>query len=85
MLRLLLIAGSINGTNRYISPLKLVNWVDHRVIGFSDTDIDGERFTLAEYNIPQMKQPITIPTEIIVSAPGTTFDTDIILNLIQQQ
>jgi hypothetical protein len=22
-----------------------------------------------------MKQPITIPTEIIVSAPGTTFDT----------
>ena len=69
------IAGSINGTNRYISPLKMVNWAEHRVIGFSDTDIDGERFTLAEYNIPQMKQPITIPTEIIVSAPGTTFDT----------
>ena len=69
------IAGSINGTNNYISPLKLVNWADHRVIGFSDTDIDGERFTLAEYDIAQMKQPITIPTEIIVSAPGTTFDT----------
>ena len=69
------IAGSINGTNRYISPLKMVNWAEHRVIGFSDTSIDGERFTLAEYNIPQMKQPITIPTEIIVSAPGTTFDT----------
>ena len=69
------IAGSINGTNKYISPLKMVNWAEHRVTGFSDTDIDGERFTLAEYNIPQMKQPITIPTEIIVSAPGTTFDT----------
>ena len=69
------IAGSINGTNRYISPLKLVNWAEHRVTGFSDTDIDGERFTLAEYDIAQMKQPITIPTEIIVSAPGTTFDT----------
>ena len=69
------IAGSINGTNKYISPLKLVNWADHRVTGFSDTDIDGERFTLAEYDIAQMKQPITIPTEIIVSAPGTTFDT----------
>jgi hypothetical protein len=69
------IAGSINGTNRYISPLKMVNWAEHRVIGFSDTSIDGERFTLAEYNIPQMKQPITIPTEIIVTAPGTTFDT----------
>jgi hypothetical protein len=69
------IAGSINGTNRYISPLKFENWRDHRVIGFSDTDIDGERFTIAEYNISQMKQPITIPTEIIVSAPGTTFDT----------
>ena len=69
------VAGSINGTNKYISPLKLVNWADHRVTGFSDTDIDGERFTLAEYDIAQMKQPITIPTEIIVSAPGTTFDT----------
>ena len=50
----------------------MVNWAEHRVIGFSDT-IDGERFTLAEYNIPQMKQPITIPTEIIVSAPATSF------------
>jgi hypothetical protein len=69
------VAGSINGTNKYISPLKLVNWADHRVTGFSDTDIDGERFTLAEYDIAQMKQPITIPTEIIVTAPGTTFDT----------
>ena len=72
------IAGSINGTNRYISPLKMVNWAEHRVIGFSDTDIDGERFTLAEYDISQMKQPITIPTEIIVTAPGTTFDADTI-------
>ena len=70
------VAGSINGTNKYISPLKLVNWADHRVTGFSDTDIDGERFTLAEYDIAQMKQPITIPTEIIVTAPGTTFDAD---------
>ena len=40
------IAASINGTNRYISPLKMVNWAEHRVIGFSDTTIDGERFTL---------------------------------------
>ena len=52
----------------------MVNWAEHRVIGFSDTTIDGERFTLAEYNIPQMKQPITIPTEIIVTAPATSFD-----------
>ena len=68
------IAGGISGTARYISPLKLVNWADHRVVGFSDTDIDGERFTLAEYDISQMKQPITIPTEIVVSVPGKTFD-----------
>ena len=67
------IAGSINGVNRYISPLKMVNWADHRVTGFSDTDIDGERFTLAEYAIDGMKQPITIPTEIKVSAPATDF------------
>ena len=67
------IAGSINGINKYIAPLTMSNWADHRVTGFSDTDIDGERFTIAEYNISQMKQPITIPTEIIVSAPATEF------------
>ncbi len=67
------IAGSINGTNKYIAPLTMSNWADHRATGFSDTDIDGERFTIAEYNISQMKQPITIPTEIIVTAPATEF------------
>jgi hypothetical protein len=68
------IAGSINGSNNYISPMKMVNWAEHRVTGFSDTDIDGERFTLAEYAIDGMKQPITIPTEIIVTAPAQSFD-----------
>ena len=67
------IASGINGVNRYISPLKMVNWAEHRATGFSDTDIDGERFTIAEYNISQMKQPITIPTEIVVTAPATDF------------
>ena len=67
------IAGSINGTNKYITPLTMSNWADHRATGFSDTDIDGERFTIAEYNISQMKQPITIPTEIVVTAPATEF------------
>ena len=67
------IAGSINGTNKYIAPLTMSNWADHRATGFSDTDIDGERFTLAEYAIDGMKQPITIPTEIKVSAPATEF------------
>ncbi len=67
------IAGSINGTNKYIAPLTMSNWADHRATGFSDTDIDGERFTLAEYAIDGMKQPITIPTEIKVSAPATDF------------
>ena len=72
------IAGSINGTNKYIAPLTMSNWADHRATGFSDTDIDGERFTLAEYAIDGMKQPITIPTEIIVTAPAQSFDqTDI--------
>ena len=67
------IAGSINGTNRYISPMKMVNWAEHRITGFSSTDVDGERFQLAEYAIDGMKQPITIPTEIKVSAPANEF------------
>ena len=67
------IAGSINGTNRYISPMKMANWAEHRVEGFSSTSIDGERFQIEEYAVGQMKQPITIPTEIIVSAPAEEF------------
>jgi hypothetical protein len=71
------IAGSINGTNRYISPMKMANWAEHRVTGFQST-IDGERFQINEYNIDQMKQPLAIPTEVIVTAPATSFDqTDI--------
>jgi len=66
------IAGSINGTNRYVSPLKMVNWAEHRVTGFQST-IDGERFQLGEYAIDQMKQPIAIPTEIKVFAPAEEF------------
>ena len=71
------IAGSINGTNRYISPMKMANWAEHRVTGFQST-IDGERFQIGEYAIDQMKQPLAIPTEVIVTAPATSFDqTDI--------
>src|SRR5210317_814354 len=67
------IAGSINGTNNYISPLTMANWAEHRITGFSSTDVDGERFQLAEYAIDGMKQPITIPTEITVSASANEF------------
>ena len=66
------IAGSINGTNYYISPMKMANWAEHRVTGFQST-IDGERFQIGEYAIDQMKQPIAIPTEIKVSAPAEEF------------
>jgi hypothetical protein len=51
----------------------MTNWAEHRITGFSSTDVDGERFQLAEYAIDGMKQPITIPTEIIVSVPATEF------------
>jgi hypothetical protein len=53
--------------------MKMVNWAEHRITGFSSTAVDGERFQIGEYNIPQMKQPITIPTEIKVSAPANEF------------
>ena len=66
------IAGSINGTHYYISPMKFVNWANHRITGFQST-IDGEIFQIGEYSIDQMKQPIAIPTEIKVSAPAEEF------------
>ena len=71
------IAGSINGTNKYISPMKFVNWAEHRITGFQST-IDGEVFNIGEYGVDQMKQPLAIPTEIAVTAPAISFDqTDI--------
>jgi len=67
------IAGSINGTNRYISPMTMEAWATHTVQGFNDTSIDGTGVQIQDYANDPMKTYIAYPTEIIVSVPATEF------------
>ena len=73
------IPGSVNGTNNYISPMKFVNWAEHRFQGMGDTSAtpgNGDGYTFTAYATDNLKTYLGYPTEIIVSAPGTTFDAD---------
>ena len=75
------IPGSVNGTNRYISPMKFVNWAEHRFQGMGDTSAtpgNGDSYTFTAYATDNLKTYLGYPTEIKVFAPATTFDqTDI--------
>jgi len=70
------IAGSINGTNRYISPMKFVNWAEHRFQGMGDTTAspgNGDSYTISDYAVDNLKTYLGYPTEIKVSAPANEF------------
>ena len=70
------IPGSVNGTNKYISPMKFVNWAEHRFQGMGDTSAtpgNGDRFTLTDYATDNLKTYLGYPTEIKVSAPAEEF------------
>jgi hypothetical protein len=62
------------GTTTMISPMKMINWADHRFIGINDTSLDGEVFQLDDYNNDSLKTYISWPTEIKATLPGLTFD-----------
>jgi len=73
------IPGSVNGTNRYISPMKFVNWAEHRFQGMGDTSAtpgNGDGYTFTAYATDNLKTYLGYPTEISVTAPGTTFDSN---------
>ena len=70
------IAGSINGTNKYISPMKFVNWAEHRFQGMGDTSAtpgNGDEYTFTAYATDNLKTYLGYPTEITVSAPANEF------------
>jgi len=70
------IPGSVNGTNRYISPMKFVNWAEHRFQGMGDTSAtpgNGDRYTFTAYATDNLKTYLAYPTEIKVFAPAEEF------------
>ena len=70
------IAGSINGINRYISPMTFVNWGTHTLYGLGDNSnnpTNGDVVSFSNYTQENLKTYLGYPTEIKVSAPATDF------------
>ena len=70
------IAGSINGINRYISPMTFVNWGTHTLYGLGDSTNsrkNGAGVSFSDYAVDNLKTYLGYPTEIKVSAPATDF------------
>jgi hypothetical protein len=58
---------------KMITPLKMVNWADHKIIGVDDT-INGTGVQIQDYAVDNLKTYISYPTEVTVTTPGFTFD-----------
>src|SRR5210317_1208499 len=58
---------------KMITPLKMVNWADHKIIGVDDT-INGTCVQIQDYAVDNLKTYITYPTEVTATTPGFTFD-----------
>jgi len=59
--------GADSTTASYISPMQMINWADHRIIG-TKTDSDGEVVEFTNMtDTPYLKTYIALPTEIKVS------------------
>jgi len=65
------------GTTKLLSPMKMVNWADHRIIGLNNT-LNGTGVQIQDYDNDNLKTYISYPTEITASVPGISYDrTDI--------
>ena len=61
------------GTTTMITPLKMVNWADHTIIGLNNS-LNGTGVQIQDYATDNLKTYITYPTEIKATLPGFTFD-----------
>ena len=61
------------GTTTMITPLKMVNWADHTIIGLNNS-LNGTGVQIQDYATNNLKTYITYPTEIKATLPGFTFD-----------
>jgi hypothetical protein len=64
------------GSVTMITPLKMVNWADHTIIGLNNS-LNGTGVQIQDYATDNLKTYITYPTEIKATLPGFTFDRTI--------
>ena len=61
------------GTVKMITPMKMVNWANHTIIGMNNS-LNGTGVQIDDYANDNLKTYITWPTEITTTLPGFTFD-----------
>jgi hypothetical protein len=61
------------GSTTMITPLKMINWADHTIIGLNNS-LNGTGVQIDDYNNDNLKTYITWPSEIRATLPGFTFD-----------
>ena len=61
------------GTTKMITPMKMVNWANHTIIGMNNS-LNGTGVQIDDYANDNLKTYITWPTEISATLPGFTFD-----------
>jgi len=59
--------GADSTVTTYITPMKLVNWGDMRLIGLQNTSLDGEVIQFRDLEVDDLKTYIAHPTEISIS------------------
>jgi hypothetical protein len=59
-------AGADSTETFYITPMTMVNWADHRIIGLNN-NLNGTGVQIRDYNVNNLKTYIAHPTEIAVS------------------
>jgi hypothetical protein len=59
-------AGADSTQTFYITPMTMVNWADHRIIGLNN-NLNGTGVQIRDYNVNNLKTYIAHPTEIAVS------------------
>jgi len=59
--------GADSTVTTYITPMKLVNWGDMRLIGLQNTSLDGEVVQFQDLEVDDLKTYIAHPTEISIS------------------
>jgi len=68
------VAASLAGSNKYIAPMRFVNWADFRLSGFVNTTLDGTEYQIRDFSVDNLKVNLAIPTQLTTSVAGFTFD-----------
>jgi hypothetical protein len=59
--------GGDSVVRKYVQPMLLTNWANHRLTGLNNESYDGEVVQIQDLSNNNLKTNITYPTEISVS------------------